>query len=482
MAISSPGIGSGLNITSIVSQLVAVEQQPVQLLQAKGSTLQTKLSVFGQVKSELSALQDAAHALMDSGTWDSKSFSSGNTSAVTGTATASALSSSFSLEVGNLATAQSLKTVGVSSTYKATATGKLNIQLGQWGANGSFTGAGSAVSVDVTTGDSLATIAAAINAKQATAGVTATIITSGSTQQLLLRGTATGAQSGFQITADSGLEQFGYPKTVTTPAVLDSLGAVLTPAVYSGMTSTQDATDANFTVDGIAITSATNTVTDAVPGVTLNLLAKTSSPVQVSIDVDKTAIKAKIQTFQDAYNKLTADLKTQTAYNAATKVGGPLLGDGTVTGMQTMLRSLVGGNGPAGNSIGRLSDLGLEIQADGSLSTNSTKLDSALQDPVNVKAFFAASGATAADSGVARRIYDFAFGALGVSGSITAHSAAFQRAIDQNTKTIDKFNTHIADYQKQLLAQYNAMDASVAKLNSLGTFVSSQIAQWNKTS
>ena len=69
-----------------------------------------------------------------------------------------------------------------------------------------------------------------------------------------------------------------------------------------------------------------------------------------------------------------------------------------------------------------------------------------------------------------------------MSGSITAHSAAFQKAIDQNTKTIDKFNTHIADYQKQLLAQYNAMDANVAKLNSLGTFVSSQIAQWNKTS
>ena len=193
-------------------------------------------------------------------------------------------------------------------------------------------------------------------------------------------------------------------------------------------------------------------------------------------------IKAKIQTFQDAYNKLTADLKTQTAYNAATKVGGPLLGDGTVTGMQTMLRSLVGGNGPSGNSIGRLSDLGLEIQADGSLSTNSTKLDAALQDPVNVKAFFAAAGATATDNGIARRSYDFAFGALGVSGSITAHSAAFQKAIDQNNTTIDKFNTHIADYQKQLLAQYNAMDAQVAKLNSLGTFVSSQIAQWNKTS
>ncbi len=481
MAISSPGIGSGLNITSIVSQLVAVEQQPVRVLQSKGATLQSKLSVFGTVKSDLSALQDAASALVSATTWDSKNLTSGNTSAVTGTATSSALSSAFSVEVTSLASGQSTKTGAVASSYVAPSTGTLSFQLGAWDANGNFSAAASsAASVDVTAGDSLSTIAASINAKTATAGVTATVVTAGGNQQLLIRSNATGAQSGFQITATTTeLEAFGF---TATPAVVNGAGTVTTPAVYSGMARTQTASDASLTIDGIAVTSATNTVTDAIPGVTLNLLSKTTSAAQISVDVDKTAIKAKIQAFQDAYNKINTDLKTYTAYNSTTKTGGPLLGDSTTAGLQNMLRTLVGSNGPSTSMIGRLSDLGLQIQADGSLSTKSTTLDAALQNPKNVKEFFSASNGTASDNGIARRIYDFSFGATGIGGSVSTHSAGFQKAIDQNTKAIDKFNAHIADYQKQLLARYTQLDTSMASLNGLSTFVSAQISQWNKSS
>ena len=468
MAISSPGIGSGLNITSIVSQLVAVESQPITLLQTKNSTIQTKMSAFGTVKSDLSAVQDAANALMNSSTWDSKGFSTDNTTAVSGTATSSALASSFTLEVGNLASAQSLKTAGVATTYTAPTTGTLSFQLGSWDSSGTFTaGSSSAVSVNVTAGDSLATIAASINAQSSAAGVTATVVSSNGTQQLLLRGTSTGAQSGFQITASSGLGAFGFTD----------------PSSTTGMTRTQTAVDANLSIDGIPITSATNTVANAVPGLTLNLLAKTTSPATVTIAVDNTAIKTKIQAFQDAYNKLNSDLATYTAYNATTKTGGPLLGDSTATGIQTALRSMLGANGPASSTISRLSDLGLQIQADGSLSTNSTKLDNALQDTKNVKAFFAsAAGSTASTGdGIARRIYNFAFGALGIGGTVTTHSAGFQKSIDQNNSSIDKLNTHIAAYQKQLLAQYNALDTKMATLTSLSTYVTQQITQWNKS-
>jgi flagellar hook-associated protein 2 len=469
-----------LNIQSIVSQLVAVESQPVKLLQAKNSTLQTKMSVFGQIKSELSALQDASQALVDATTWDSKTFTSGNTSAVTGTATSSALSSAFSVEVTNLAASQSLKTAGVATSFTAPASGTLTFQLGTWNADGSFAGGtATPVSIDVANGDSLATIAASINAKSATAGVSATVVSSNGTQQLLIRGSSTGAAAGFQISASSGLEQFGYAPT----ANVDGQGVPVVPAAYSSgpLTKTQSAVDASILVEGIVVTSATNTVKDAIPGVTLNLLAKTTSAAQISVDVDKTAIKAKIQTFQDAYNKLNADLKVQTKYDKATKSGGPLLGDGTTTGIQNMLRALVGSSGPATSTISRLSNLGLEIQEDGSLKTNSTKLDTALQDPVNVKAFFATNTGTAASNGIAKRIYDFAFGANAVGGSVTTHSAAFQKSIDQTNVSIGKFNTHIADYQSQLLAQYTRLDTNMSKLNSLSTFVSQQVAQWNKT-
>ena len=479
MAISSAGIGSGLNVQSIVSQLVAVESQPVQLLQAKGASLQTKLSVFGQIKSELSALQDASSALTDPSTWSSTSFTSSTPTAVTGTTTSAAAVGSFSVDVLNLVTTQSA-TVKVAAGYTAPEDFTLNIQLGTRTSTGTpptdvFTpGSATAIPITVNAGDDLTKIAASINAKSA--GVVATVITTASGQQLALRGSTAGANAGFQLSAtDSNGNSFGEGLVQTAAA-----GGFEKAGTW---TTTQYAADAKARIDGIEVTSPTNTITGVVAGVTLNLLAPTTSTASVSVDIDKAAIKSKIQAFQDAYNKVYADLKTQTAYDAASKTGGPLLGDNTATGMMSMLRSLVGASGPAStSSLHRLSDLGLEIQSDGSLKTNTTKLDAAMQTPSDVKAFFSTSTGTSSGDGIAKRMYDFTFGALGVGGSVSTHSTAFQKSIDQNNANIDKFNLHIAAYQKQLLAQYNALDASMAQLNSLSTFVSQQITTWNKSS
>jgi flagellar hook-associated protein 2 len=477
MGISSAGVGSGLNVQSIVSQLVAVESQPVKLLQVKGNTLQNKMSIFGQIKSELSTLQDAASALTSATTWESKSFTSSNATAVTGTSTSSAAVGSFSVDVLNLVTTQSA-TLQVASGYTAPEDYKLNIQLGTRDkTTDAFTpGSAAAVSINVTAGQSLTDIAASINGNS-TAGVVATVITTASgAQQLALRGNTAGASAGFQIgSSDANGNNF-------TDGLIQSPDSGVSFAKAGTWTTTQYALDAKVKIDGIEITSATNTVTGAVAGVTLNLLATTTSAASITVDTDKAGIKTKIQAFQDAYNKVYGDLKTDTAYNAATKTGGPLQGDNTATGLMSMLRNLVGAAGPANSgALRRLSDLGLEIQSDGSLKTNTTKLDAALQTPSNVKTFFSANTGTASANGIAKRVYDFAFGALGVGGSVSSHSAAFQKAIDQNNATIDRFNLHIADYQKQLLAQYNALDASMAKLNSLSSYVTQQITTWNKS-
>lgn len=474
MAISSAGVGSGLNVQSIISQLVAVEQQPIRQLQARSSALQTKVSAFGQIKSDLSALQDAAQALVSATTWDSKSFTSNNTSAVTGTATSTALASSFLLNVNNLASGQSIKSGALATGYTAPTTGTLTIELGQWNTNGSFTdGSSDAVTIDVTAGDSLSTIAAAINAKSTAAGVTATVVTAGTTQQLLIRSNTTGASAGFQISASAGLEAFGHKAVENTPGVFTLEGS---------MTKSQSAADASITIDGVTVTSASNTVANAVPGVSLNLLAATTTPAQITVGVDKEAIKTKIQAFQDAYNKLNTDLKTQTKYDPTSKSGGPLLGDSTVSGLQSMLRSILGATGPAGTTFTRLSDVGLEIQADGSLKTSTAKLDVALQNPANMKTFFATNtGSSTGANGIAKRIYDFAFNANSVGGTVTAHSASFQKRIEQNNKTIEAMNDRIESYQARLVSQYTALDKNMAKLNGLSTYVSSQLAQWNKS-
>lgn len=460
MAISSPGLGSGLNINSIVSQLVAVESQPVKLLQNKSTTLQTKMSVFGQIKSELAALKDAASALNSATTWSSKSLTSSNTAAVTGTATTDALASTFSITVNKLAKGHSVYSGPVTAGFTVAAAGNFTITSDN----------GTSQTVTLLGGETLDSFAAKINATTTANGVSVSVVTnSAGTKQLMFRSSSIGVKAAFQITTDiASLDPFKYAGGLSGPG---------------DMTRSSEAMDANATIDGIDVSSETNTLANAVPGVTLNLLQEsTTAGHQIAVAVDKDAIKAKIQAFQDAYNKLYADLKTQTAYNASTKTGGPLLGDNTATGLQNMLRNLVGTVVPStASSISRLSNLGLEIQSDGSLKTNSTKLDAALQNPSNVKAFFSSSTGDATEHGVTKRIYDFAFGALAVGGSVSTHSTAFQKSIDQNTATISKLNLHIAAYQKQLLAQYTALDKNMAQLNSLSTFVSQQVAQWNKT-
>lgn len=481
MAISSAGLGSGLDINSIVSQLVAVEQQPIKLLQAKVSTLQTKMSVFGQVKSELSALQDAASALMSSSTWSGMGFTSGNTAALSGTATSTAVAGSHTVTVNNLVTGQTLKTAAVTTGTAMGTSGTLTFYKGYYNTDSpiKFVTSGAADTVTVSSTDTLSDVVASINAKSSTLGVTASIVSSGGKDQLVIRGNTAGASAAFQVDASAGLEQLRYmPSDAVT-----SGGAAVASAATSAqdMTYGQLAADASVTIDGITVTSATNTVSDALTGVTLNLLAPTTTSTQITINTDKATMKAKIQAFQDAYNTLYADLKTQTAYNATTKTGGPLLGDNTASSLQSMLRTLVGAAGPASSTLGRLSDLGLEIQKDGSIKTNTTKLDTALQNPTNVKNFFAAVAGTSSGNGIAKRVYDFAFGALGVGGNVSGHSTAFQKSIDQNNATISKFNDHIVAYRKQLLAQYTALDTRMAKLNGLSSYVSQQITTWNKS-
>ena len=503
--LSSPGIGSGLDVNSIVSKLVAVESLPLQVMQTQAAGIQTDISTFGQISSDLSALETASSALQDQTTWKALTLSSNSPTAITGSTSSGALAGSLSVQVNNLATSQTVASAAVPNTAAGAAgtigtAGTLTIQMGTWNSDGSFTNAagvsgGTApapVTVTVSATDTLATIAAHINSQSSAAGVSAQVVTSGNNQSLLITGNATGAASGFMITPDAGtdgngaanplgsLSSLGYQPTV--PASTTTTNGVVSPAHLGGMTQSTAASDASLVIQGIAVTSASNNVTSALSGVTLNLLATTTSPVQITMAVDTSSISTKIQAFQTAYNQLNSDIAANTAYDSSTKTGGPLLGDTTTYGIQNMVRSILGANGPTNSSIGRLSDLGLQIQADGSLTTNSTTLAAALQNPSNVQNFFANVSADGSNDGIATRMYNFAFGALGVGGVATLHTAGYQAQLTTNTSNQATFNTHIAAYQSQLLAQYNALDTTMGSLSSLSSFVTAQLAQWSKSS
>lgn len=473
--LSTPGVGSGLDVRSIVTQLVALEKQPITQLQTKASSLQTKLSAYGRLKSEMASLQDAAGALLNDSTWNSKTFTSNNTAAVSGSVSESALATSFSVQVNNLAQSQSLRSAPSTAGAALGSEGRLELQTGQW-AGTSFTGSSSTVSVDVVATDTLSDIAGKLNS--AGAGVTAVVVRSGTEERLLLRGNGTGDGAGFRIQAFDSLNDAITDGTTGVGQLAFDHGA----SGFFGMDRTQTAVNSNIEIDGIAVSSATNTVADAVPGVTLNLITETTSAARVTVGANEAETKAKLEAFQKAYNTLNASLAEMTRYNAANKSAGALQGDSTAVGLQSVLRSMLGANGPAGTSFSRLSDVGMELQRDGSLSLNSTKLTSSLTKAADLRTFFDADSGTTTTDGLARRLRDFVRTAVSIDGSIDNRNKALKSAIDRNTTEQDRLNERVARTETRLYAQFSRLDANMASLSSLGSFVSSQVAVWNRSS
>lgn len=476
MAISSPGVGSGLDVNSIVTQLVAIEKQPLQTLQTKANNLQTQLSRYGTIQSQVSALQDAATALATASNWSAQAATSSNTAAVTVTANATASSTQFGLEVTKLAQAQTTASRSLAtgaSIGAGSGTGVLTIQLGSWGSDGTgpfVAGSSAAVTVNVSETDSYTAIANAINAKNA--GVKATVLKSGNTERLTLQSTTTGSDAGFTISSDGGF------------AALDSLSFTsLSNGSESaaGMESSQSGLNAKFKVNGVAVESATNTVTNVVPGVTLSLLQTTASgsPAQIVVSQDTASIQKKIQAFADAYTALNKTLTDSTKYVPG-GVSGILQGDSTTVGIQTLLRRTISSTS-VGSTFTRLSQIGLEQQTDGSLTLNTTKLTAAMSDMPNLQNLFTANNSNTATNGFALKLRDFAKGLLAANGTVTNKEQALQGAITRNGDEQDRVTARATAVEKQLRAQYSALDAQMAKMSSLSSYVTAQLAQWNKS-
>lgn len=298
--------------------------------------------------------------------------------------------------------------------------------------------------------------------------------------QLLLRGNTTGAASGFQVKSfDGGGTEITDGTTGVGKLAYDYSSTNPIPGFF-GMTQTQAAQDASIEIDGIAVTSASNTVANAVPGITLNLLAKTTTDATITVGDDTASIKSKLEAFQTAFNKVATTLADLTKYDAATKKAGALQGDSSAVGLQSVLRSMLGSTGPTGTAFNRLSDVGLEMQRDGTISINSTKLDKALLNLPDLNTFFSASTGSSATDGMARRVNTFIQQVNGVDGSVSGRSSALQASISRNTKDQESMNTRLSQRQAALYKQYTALDTKMGTLSSMNSFITQQVAQWNK--
>lgn len=468
--ISSPGIGSGIDVQTIVSQLVALEKAPLAQLETQASSIQTKLSSYGTIKSQVSALGDAASKLAGASGWNTVTATSSNPSAIGVTAAAGAPATTLTMEVSQLAKAQSTASSALASG-SAVGAGSLTIELGSWSA-GSFT-AGSATPVSVTIdagADSLAEIAAKIN--DADAGVSATVLKDASGERLLLRSKDTGLENGFRITASDA------DGNNTDAAGLSRLA--FDGASATGTSQTQAGQNALATVNGVAITSASNRLGDTLPGLTLQLSQVTTAPVEIDVATDVEAIRTNVQAFVDAYNNLASNLATVTKYDAGTKTAGTLQGDSSAVGLQTALRGMMR-SVTASSPFTRLSDIGIEMQTTGKLSINKEKFDAALGNPDQVKDLFTADTGDAATQGFGLKMKAFTDGLLATDGLVGTRTSALQKALDRNGLEQDKVEERAARAEVRYLAQYNAMDATVARFNSLNSFITQQITLWNNS-
>ncbi|MEO8848016.1 MAG: flagellar filament capping protein FliD [Casimicrobiaceae bacterium] len=395
-AISSPGLGSGLDVNSIVTQLMAIEQKPLTDLQTKQTSLQTRISAFGSVKSALASFQNAFTGMTTMAGFQTLAASLGDSSAAAASIAGTATAGSYALNVTALAQAQKIASNGFASTGTAVGTGTLTFTFGTT-VGSVFTADSTQPAQNVTIGasqNSLAGIRDAINAAQV--GMTATIVNDGSAngQRLVLTSAKTGAASSVQISAGdddgtatdaSGLSQLAYD-----PAAAAGAGR--------NMMQTQAAQDAALTIDGLAITRPTNTISDVIPGVSLTLKSTTAAPTSLTVSANTGGVSTSVASFVAAYNGVVSTLTALTKYDASTKTASVLTGDSTVRLIQNQLRTLIGGSLGNGGRYDTLSQIGVSFQADGTLKLDGTVLQTALNtDSTAVAQLFAAAG-TASDS------------------------------------------------------------------------------------
>jgi flagellar hook-associated protein 2 len=469
--ISSPGVGSGLDVNSIVTQLVAIERQPIQQLQSQVSSLQTKLSAFGKLQSNLSALREAASALTSTTTWNQTAGTSSDSAAVAVTTDANNLPGSYSVQVTSLAKAQS----NTSKTYTASTDlvgeGTIRIELGTWGAGNSFTAKPDTTAIDITVGPpakSLAEVRDMVNA--ANAGITAMVLNDASGARLVFRSTATGAVNGFKLTVTdtdgnnvdtSGLSALAYDPSVGVVTMAQALAAA----------------NASALINGAAVSSASNTLSNIVDGMTLTLKKETATAVEVATAPDKDAIKKKIEAFVTAYNDLNKELAAQTKYDATSKTGGTLQGDSAAVSLRNALRTTLRGNSSASTMFTRLADIGFDVKQDGSITLNSSKLDNALANLGELKKLFSASDTLVpANNGFATLFRQQADQAIGVDGSIASRSEGLRERITRHEKRQAELEVRVAMTEARLRKQYTSLDAQMGQLQSLSSYVSQQMA------
>jgi len=448
--ITSTGIGSGLDISAIVSSLTsAYGAAQTNQLTAQQTSLDAQVSAYGTFTSALDKLQATLPTLEDPSQLAGFNATVADNTIASATTTSGAVAGQYSLEVQNLATAATLTSQPVAASTSVVGTGSLTIAVG---------GASTSISID-STNDTLAGIASAINSAANNPGVTASVITTSAGARLVLTGTATGAANAITVTQSGG--DGGLSSLVYDPA--DSV---------TNLTQTQAAQDANFSINGYSATSASNVVSNAISGVTINLLGASAAktPTTLTIAADTTAASSSINAFVTAVNGVLSSIQTLTGYNPSTQTAGALNGNATLESFQNQLQNILNQVASSGSGgVKSLTDLGITAAADGSYATNATTLSNALSSSLT-----SVGNLLGGSNGIATQLNNLLNGYTQPGGLLDTINQGLQSSLNNVSQQQTALNAELATYSATLTAQYNAMDTAIAQLKETQTYLTAE--------
>jgi flagellar hook-associated protein 2 len=446
--ISSLGVGSGLDLNSLVGQLVDAERLPQQnRLDRREAELQAQFSAFGSLKSNLSTLDSALSKLQFLN--EGRSGASSNSDIITARIDSTAAVGEYRIEVSELARGESRASNPVADPESTLGTGTFSLQVGS----------DTAVEITVAAGSNdLFGVRNAIN--DAGAGVRASIVNDASGSRLVLSSEKTGADNDIQLTGITG--SFNTEGL----AVLDSL------ANNASITTT--AQNAEFSIDGLALESASNQLSDTLQGINLELRATTAenSPVIVSVTRDREAITDALNEFVEAYNSVISQTRDFGRYNPETEEAGILLGDSTLRSIQSRLASgLQQSGGLEGSDFTNLMNLGIRTDRDGQLSINSTTLDQALDDDF--------LGVLNLVKDVSSDLRSSVRGFSEFGGLLDARTDGLSNRIGDIERQREVLDSRMERYEALLTRQFSVMDALVGQLQNTSEYLTQQLGALN---
>lgn len=439
--LTSMGVGSGIDVSSLVNQLVAARKAPLQnQITNQASRANTQLSALGQVSAALSALQSAMAPITDGSAFSSRSVSSSDTDVLTAGANGNAVAGSYDIVVTQLASTLKASSGAFADSGTQVGTGTLTVAVGSQTMN---------LSIDGSNG-SLASIRDAINKASDNPGVSATIVNGTDGAHLVLSGTNTGAANGFTVSSsggDGGLAALKY----------DPQGS------GNGLSVIRAAADAEYTIDGLAAHSAGNSISTAIDGITLNLAALGSTTVGVANDPAKatSALKNLVAT----YNSFVGIYQSLTKYDATSGTAGAMIGDATINGINSTLSRIIGGSANGAS----LSSIGISLQVDGTLALDSDKLSAALADGgKQVGDLFGGTDGLSAKLGAQLTQW---VGSNGVLASRTDSIGQQLADLKNRQATLDN---RMAALTARYQTQFTALDTLMSKLNNTSSYLTQQ--------